>query len=189
MHNALKGNEEAGNGVTRRYVSEAYAQVAKLQEVTLAVSVASKRSSPLRQSACAGKIPNALANVDRKCLAAERPEHVTKTIPESQRQKTAAVLFQDVALFHTPWAFNVSQINPDIRLATHIWQVTPFLRYCALVIVVRPLLALHLGCCFARQSRLVQHPQTACCAHSSPLRGLWWLLDVWLQHIAWGLTD
>jgi len=68
-----------------------------------------------------------LADVDRKCLAAERPEHVTKTMPESQRQKTAAVLFQDVALFHTRWAFNVSEIHPDIRKATHIWQVLPSL--------------------------------------------------------------
>ena len=79
-------------------------------------------STCLSQALCAGKIPNALANVDRKCLAAERPEHVTQTIPESQRQKTAAVLFQDVALFHTPWAFNVSEIRPEIRRATHIWQ-------------------------------------------------------------------
>ena len=79
------------------------------------------------QFRCAGKIPNALADVDRKCLAAERPEHVTKTMPESQRQKTAAVLFQDVALFHTRWAFNVSEIHPDIRKATHIWQVLPSL--------------------------------------------------------------
>ncbi|CAL5229418.1 g12739 [Coccomyxa viridis] len=82
--------------------------------------------APPPASDCAqeGKIPNALANVDRKCLAAERPEHVTQTIPESQRQKTAAVLFQDVALFHTPWAFNVSEIRPEIRRATHIWQGT-----------------------------------------------------------------
>lgn len=79
----------------------------------------------LSEAPCAGKIPNALADVDRKCLAAERPEHVTTTIPESQRQKTAAVLFQDVALFHTPWAFNVSEIRPEIRRATHIWQASP----------------------------------------------------------------
>ena len=73
--------------------------------------------------ACADKIPSALADVDRKCLAAERPDHLTRSIPQSQLQKTAAVLFQDVALFHTPWTFNVSTIHPDIRRATHIWQV------------------------------------------------------------------
>lgn len=128
----------------------------------------------------AGKIPNALADVDRKCLAAERPDHLTRSVPQSQLQKTAAVLFQvsrrkigafaypakpyvapclllagvvtclvnlrsslrasgrmgllsknekyvlslkDVALFHTRWSFNVSDIRPDIRRATHIWQV------------------------------------------------------------------
>ena len=42
----------------------------------------------------AGKIPNALADVDRKCLAAERPDHLTRSVPQSQLQKTAAVLFQ-----------------------------------------------------------------------------------------------
>ena len=73
---------------------------------------------------CVGKIPNALADVDRKCLTAERPDHLTRSVPQSQLQKTAAVLFQDVALFHTPWTFNVSAIRPDIRRATHIWQVT-----------------------------------------------------------------
>ena len=72
---------------------------------------------------CADKIPNALASVDRKCLAAERPDHLTRSVPQSQLQKTAAVLFQDVALFHTPWTFNVSAIHPGIRRATHIWQV------------------------------------------------------------------
>ena len=124
----------------------------------------------------AGKIPNALADVDRKCLAAERPDHLTRSVPQSQLQKTAAVLFQvstkkkgafacpakpyvapclsaagtvtcclakgapgtmgdwskndecvllsqDVALFHTRWAFNISNIRPDIQRATHIWQV------------------------------------------------------------------
>ena len=124
---------------------------------------------------CAGKIPNALADVDRKCLAAERPDHLTRSVPQSQLQKTAAVLFQvsikkkgafacpakpyvapclsaagtvtclakqapgtmggwsendksvllsqDVALFHTRWAFNISDICQDIQRATHIWQV------------------------------------------------------------------
>ncbi len=43
---------------------------------------------------CAGKIPNALADVDRKCLAAERPDHLTRSVPQSQLQQTAAVLFQ-----------------------------------------------------------------------------------------------
>ena len=33
------------------------------------------------------------------------------------------LLSKDVALFHTRWAFNVSDIRPDIRRATHIWQV------------------------------------------------------------------
>ena len=73
---------------------------------------------------CADKIPSALADVDRNCIAAERPDHLTRSIPQSQLQRTAAVLFQDVALFHTPWTFNVSTIHPDIRRATHIWQVT-----------------------------------------------------------------
>ncbi len=73
--------------------------------------------------------------MDRKCLAAERPEHVTTTIPESQRQKTAAVLFQDVALFHTPWAFNVSEIRPEIRRATHIWQASACITHNAMVCI------------------------------------------------------
>ncbi|CAK0787189.1 hypothetical protein CVIRNUC_010405 [Coccomyxa viridis] len=84
------------------------------------------QSAPEPASDCPepDKIPSALADVDRNCIAAERPDHLTRSIPQSQLQRTAAVLFQDVALFHTPWTFNVSTIHPDIRRATHIWQGT-----------------------------------------------------------------
>jgi hypothetical protein len=56
------------------------------------------------------------------CLAKYRPEHLAKTVPESVLQKSAACLFQDVALFHTSWSFNVSELHPSLGPATHIWQ-------------------------------------------------------------------
>lgn len=39
------------------------------------------------------------------------------------------LLSKDVALFHTRWAFNVSDIHPDIQRATHIWQVCAALSF------------------------------------------------------------
>jgi hypothetical protein len=73
----------------------------------------------------ADKIPAALAPVDRMCLARYRPEHLARTVPESLHQKSAACLFQDVALFNTPWSFNVTRLPDSLRRATHIWQAGP----------------------------------------------------------------
>ncbi len=46
------------------------------------------------------------------------------------------LLWQDVALFHTRWAFNVSDIRADIRQATHIWQVCAALLFPLICIAV-----------------------------------------------------
>lgn len=71
---------------------------------------------------CTDKIPAALAPMDRMCLARYRPQHLAVTVPESLRQKSAACLFQDLALFHTAWPFNISALPDSLRGATHIWQ-------------------------------------------------------------------
>jgi hypothetical protein len=43
--------------------------------------------------------------------------------PESLLQRTGTAYWQDLALYITPWGFNVSDIEPRIGKATHIWHV------------------------------------------------------------------
>ena len=62
--------------------------------------------------------------MDRACLE-QRPEHLRKTVPEGNRQRTAAGLFTDAALIGAAWPFNLTtDIGPELGRAVHVWQVS-----------------------------------------------------------------
>ena len=64
-----------------------------------------------------------MADVDRACLE-QRPEHLRKTGPKGNRQRTAAGLFTDAALIGAAWPFNLTtDIVPELWRAVHVWQV------------------------------------------------------------------
>jgi len=66
-----------------------------------------------------------VAAVDAKCLD-QRPEHLAKTVPEGNRQHTAAGLITDAALIGAAWPFNLTTgLGPELSRAVHIWQVRP----------------------------------------------------------------
>ena len=61
--------------------------------------------------------------MDRACLE-QRPEHLRKTVPEGNRQRTAAGLFTDAALIGAAWPFNLTtDVGPEVWRAVHVWQV------------------------------------------------------------------
>ena len=45
-------------------------------------------------------------------------------MPESVRQKTAAMFFEDFFLFEQPWEFDVRDIRPEVQASMHIWHGT-----------------------------------------------------------------
>ena len=76
-------------------------------------------------SGCADGLPSKVADVDRACLE-KRPQHMQATIPEGNRQHTAAGLLIDAALIGAAWPFNVStDLGPELARAVHVWQVGP----------------------------------------------------------------
>ena len=52
------------------------------------------------------------------------PEYLDIIVPESVRQKTAAMFFEDFFLFEQPWEFDVRAIAPELQAATHVWHGT-----------------------------------------------------------------
>ena len=74
-------------------------------------------------SGCADGLPSKVAEVDRECLE-KRTQHMQATIPEGNRQHTAAGLFTDAALIGAAWPFNVTaDMGPELARAVHVWQV------------------------------------------------------------------
>ena len=77
----------------------------------------------LMLSGCADGLPSKVAEVDRECLE-KRSQHMQTTIPEGNRQHTAAGLFTDAALIGAAWPFNVTtDLGPELARAVHVWQV------------------------------------------------------------------
>ena len=64
------------------------------------------------------------ANPQRACGS----DAVLRKPAESMRQETGAALFQDLELFGAGWSFDVRALPPDMRAATHVWQVGALLR-------------------------------------------------------------
>ena len=88
--------------------------------------------------------------MDRKCLE-QRPEHLQKTVPEGNRQRTAAGLFTDAALIGAAWPFNLTtDVGPQLGRAVHVWQVNGICMRCSLAGVTYSI------CC--QQSCLPQFP-------------------------------
>ena len=52
------------------------------------------------------------------------PEYMTRIIPESLRQRTAANFFQDLWLFERPWSFNLADLPAHVQESIHIWHGT-----------------------------------------------------------------
>ena len=77
----------------------------------------------LRHVSGADGLASRVADVDRACLE-QRPQHLQKTVPEGNRQRTAAALFTDAALIGAAWPFNLTtDIGPELSRAVHVWQV------------------------------------------------------------------
>lgn len=45
-------------------------------------------------------------------------------MPESLRQRTAAMFFEDLWLFGQPWDFDMRSITADVQRSIHIWHGT-----------------------------------------------------------------
>lgn len=60
----------------------------------------------------------------RKCIEEEHREYTDLIVPESLRQGTAAMFFEDIYLFEQPWEFDVRNIRPEVQRSMHIWHGT-----------------------------------------------------------------
>lgn len=60
----------------------------------------------------------------RKCIRDVHPEYMTRIIPESLCQRTAANFFQDLWLFERPWSFNLADLPAHAQKCIHIWHGT-----------------------------------------------------------------
>ncbi len=60
----------------------------------------------------------------RKCVTDVHPEYMTRVVPESLRQRTAATFFQDLWLFERPWSFKLADIPAAAQQSIHIWHGT-----------------------------------------------------------------
>lgn len=61
---------------------------------------------------------------DRSCLEVSHPEYLQKIVPEALKQQNAMPWIQDLALFLSPWPFDVRQIPEALQGATHLWHGT-----------------------------------------------------------------
>ena len=61
---------------------------------------------------------------DRSCLEVSHPEYTQKIVPEALKQQNAMPWIQDLALFLSPWPFDVRQIPEALQAATHLWHGT-----------------------------------------------------------------
>ena len=61
---------------------------------------------------------------DRSCLEVSHPEYTQKIVPEALKQQNAMPWIQDLALFLSPWPFDVRQIPEALQGATHLWHGT-----------------------------------------------------------------
>jgi hypothetical protein len=65
-----------------------------------------------------------VAGCGRKCIQEEHREYTELIVPESLRQRTAAMFFDDIWLFEQPWEFDVRNIRRDMQRSNHIWHGT-----------------------------------------------------------------
>ena len=61
---------------------------------------------------------------DRSCLEVSHPEYLQRIVPEALKQQNAMPWIQDLALFLSPWPFDVRQIPEALQEATHLWHGT-----------------------------------------------------------------
>ena len=61
---------------------------------------------------------------DRSCLEVSHPEYTQKIVPEALKQQNAMPWIQDLALFLSPWPFDVRKIPEALQEATHLWHGT-----------------------------------------------------------------
>ncbi|CAL8465337.1 g4872 [Coccomyxa elongata] len=65
-----------------------------------------------------------MAENDRKCIEEEHREYTDLIVPESLRQGTASMFFEDIYLFEQPWDFDIRNIRPEVQRSIHIWHGT-----------------------------------------------------------------
>ena len=65
-----------------------------------------------------------IAQPDQQCLASGHQEYSRTIVPQALLQETATPWVQDLALFSSKWSFDLQQIQPALRKATHLYHGT-----------------------------------------------------------------